>query len=279
MKIRISILLAMTLVLLNSCKGDRNENENTFYTLQKGVNNDKLSNTVYYDLKILKQIPHNESFYTQGLIFYKGFLYESTGQYGSSALYKIDPNTGNILLSTKIPDDKFAEGIALWKDKIYQLTWMENTCYVYDLNTLKIVRTFQYLGEGWGLACDGKKLFLSDGSFGLKIINPEDFSFIEAKNIYYSNGRPVFNLNELEFDDKGYLYANIWQEDKIVQIDTAQSRVVGIIDLTPLREIVAQDGSPEVSNGIAFLPDKRTFILTGKYWKYYFEVELVERKD
>lgn len=279
MKIKVNILLAILLAFLCSCKENKSENNNDFYTFQEKTSNGKLSNTFYYDVKIIRQFPHNENFYTQGLIYYNGYLYESTGQYGSSALYKIDPKTGSILQSAKIANDKFAEGIALWKDKIYQLTWMENTCFVYDVKTLKISRTFQYLGEGWGLACDGQKFFLTDGSFVLKIINPIDFTFIESKSIYYSNGRPVYNMNELEFDNKGFLYANIWQEDKIVKIDTASARVVGIVDLSPLREIVARGGSPEVSNGIAFIPEKNTFILTGKYWNYYFEVEFIERKD
>lgn len=274
MKIKLLILLTFLLI---GCKEQEQKEQQFFYL--KPESNSRLAHTQYYEVKVLRKFPHNESFYTQGLLYHNGLLYESTGQYGASGLYVIDTASGKVLKSIKIDEKKFAEGIALWRNKIYQLTWQENICYVYHLSTLQLVRTHSYLGEGWGLASDGQRFFFSDGSFVLKIVNPENFSFIGTKSIYYSNGRPVNNLNELEFDGNGYLYANIWQEDKIVKIDTAAARVIGIIDLSPLRKIVSKSGYPEVANGIAFIPERKTFILTGKYWPYYFEVEFVENKN
>ncbi len=273
---KINTLLLILLVFSVSCKQEPKENVK-FQYINQSNSSETADSTIYYTVKIIRQFPHNPEFYTQGLLYYNGFLYESTGGYGHSALYKIDLQSGKVLAKTSIPNDKFGEGIALWKDKIYQLTWQENTCYVYDAKSLRLERAFRYNGEGWGLACDGEKLIMSDGSFVLKYINPQDFSNISTKQVHYLNGRQVYNINELELDDQGFLYANIWQEDKIVKIDTASGKAVGIIDISPLRKIVARGGTPEVSNGIVFIPGSRTFILTGKYWNSYFEVEFIEK--
>lgn len=272
----IKLFLLILLAFLTSCKQETKETVK-FQYLSQANHSEVTDSTIYYTVKIIRQFNHNSECYTQGLLYFDGFLYESAGGYGHSALYKIDPQNGKVVAKTSVPDDKFAEGIALWNNKIYQLTWQENTCYVYDAKSLKLERAFRYNGEGWGLVCDGENLILSDGSFVLKYINPKDFSIKSTKQVHYLNGRQVYNINELELDDEGYLYANIWQEDKIVKMDTASGKVVGIIDISPLREIVARGGSPEVSNGIAFVPNSRTFILTGKYWNSYFEVELVRK--
>ncbi|HOK13481.1 MAG TPA: glutaminyl-peptide cyclotransferase [Candidatus Kapabacteria bacterium] len=273
---RINAILLILLAFLASCKQEQKQKYEFQYINQanSAANTDS---TIYYTVKIIRQFPHNREFYTQGLLYHDGFLYESTGQHGHSALYKIDPQSGKVITKATLPDDKFGEGIAVWKNKIYQITWLENTCYVYDAKSLKLERTLRYNGEGWGLVADGDRLIMSDGSFVLKYINPQDFSQIGTKQVHYLNGRQVYNINELEFDGEGYLYANIWQEDKIVKIDTAAGKVVGIIDISPLREIVVRGGAPEVSNGIAFIPQSRTFILTGKYWHSYFEVEFVKK--
>jgi len=273
---KINTFLLILLALLASCKEKPKENVK-FQYINQANNAEIADNTIYYTVKIIRQFPHNPEFYTQGLLYYDGFLYESTGGYGHSALYKIDLQSGKVITKTTVPNDKFAEGIALWKNKIYQLTWQENTCYVYDAKSLKLERAYKYNGEGWGLACDGERFIMSDGSYVLKHLNPQDFSTTGTKQVHYLNGRQVYNINELELDDKGYLYANIWQEDKIVKIDTASGKAVGIIDISPLREIVVRGGSPEVSNGIVFIPSSRTFILTGKYWHSYFEVEFEKK--
>ncbi len=273
---KINTFFLIMIAFLASCKQETKENVK-FQYLNQANSAETADSTIYYTVKIIRQFPHNPEFYTQGLLYYDGFIYESTGGYGHSALYKIDPQSGKVIAKTSVPNDKFAEGIALWKNKIYQLTWQENTCYVYDAKSLRLERAYRYNGEGWGLACDGERFIMSDGSFVLKYINPQDFSTISTKQVHYLNGRQVYNINELELDDQGFLYANIWQEDKIVKIDTASGKAVGIIDISPLREIVVRGGSPEVSNGIVFIPASRTFILTGKYWNSYFEVEFVKK--
>lgn len=233
--------------------------------------------TKHYTINIIRQFPHSTDSYTQGLIYHNGHLYESTGLAGASSLQKIDAMTGNVLDIKPLGGDYFGEGIDIYKGKIFQLTWQNGTCFVYDLNTLNKVRNFSYFGEGWGLAFDGDKFVMSDGSFVLKYINPEDFSFVGSKMIHYLNGRPAYDLNELEFAE-GFLWANIWQKDLIAKIDTAQGKVVGLVDINPLRDIVKSYRRSEVSNGIAYNPKAGTFFLTGKYWPLFFEVEIVEKK-
>jgi glutamine cyclotransferase len=223
---KINTFFLIMIAFLASCKQETKENVK-FQYLNQANSAETADSTIYYTVKIIRQFPHNPEFYTQGLLYYDGFIYESTGGYGHSALYKIDPQSGKVIAKTSVPNDKFAEGIALWKNKIYQLTWQENTCYVYDAKSLRLERAYRYNGEGWGLACDGERFIMSDGSFVLKYINPQDFSTISTKTGALFDGRQVYNINELELDDQGFLYANIWQEDKIVKIDTASGKAVG----------------------------------------------------
>ncbi len=272
-----TVNIFMLLVLLLSCSGKKAVDNIDIEPIVQSKPAAEQAKTKEYTVKIIRQFPHNGESYTQGLMLYDGFLYESTGLKEHSTLQKLDINTGKLLQKVKLSDDYFAEGIAECKGKIYQLTWQDGTCFVYDAKKLQRIRNFSYFGEGWGLAYDGEKLFMSDGSFVIKMLNPDDFSLLGSKSISYENGRAVYDINELEFAD-GYLYANIWQEDRIVQIDTATSKVVGIIDISPLRDIVSKIGHSEVSNGIAYIPEKKTFILTGKYWQLFFEVEFVEKK-
>jgi len=227
-------------------------------------------------VNILRQLPHDPDAYTQGLLFYNDYLYESTGIHGRSSLTQINPDCGSIIKSIPIGSDYFGEGIAVYNDRLFQLTWQEGTCFVYDAKTLKRIRNFSYYGEGWGLTTDGERLFMSDGTFVLKIISPVDFSFIGTKIINYQDGRQVYDLNELEFVD-GFIYANIWQRDLIVKIDTTNNKVVANIDISPLRRYVESYYRSEVSNGIAYNPKTKTFFLTGKYWPLTFEVVFVDK--
>ncbi len=233
--------------------------------------------TPEYTVKVKRQFMHNTASYTQGLLLSGGFLYESTGLKHHSTLQKIDPATGKVLITKYLGEDYFGEGLALHSGKLYQLTWMEGTCFEYDAKSLNMMRTFSYFGEGWGMASDGEKLFMSDGSFVIKIVDPKTFKLIGSKSIYFADGSPCYYLNEMEFAD-GYLWANIWQKDMIVKIDTAQSLIVGIVDISPLRELEKYNIDAEVSNGIAYNEKTKTFILTGKYWSQFYEVELVEKK-
>jgi len=227
----------------------------------------------FYSYEIIKELPHDTQAYTQGLIYHNGFLYESTGQYRKSSLRKINPNTGEIIKNIKIPDNYFAEGLTIFNSKIYQLTWIENTGFVYDLETLKQVASFSFYGEGWGLTNDDKHLILSDGSNVLRYIEPTSFEVVKTLTVLNENSYPMRNLNELEYVD-GYIWANIYMENYIVQIDPKTGRVVSRIDLTPLRDRLTLGPETDVLNGIAYDKEHDVFYFTGKNWNKIFIAKL-----
>lgn len=269
------ILFIILAISLHSCGKTEMETKTVFQqtTPAKAIEENK---TKEYTVKIIRQIPHSTESYTQGLILSHGHLIESTGLKGASSIQKINPENGNVLDGHELSSDYFAEGIAEHDGKIFQLTWQDGTCFVYDAKSLSKIRNYSYYGEGWGLASDGEKFYMSDGSFVLKFINPKDFSFIGSKMIHYKDGRPAYDLNELEFA-QGFLWANIWQTDLIAKIDTTDGKIIGLVDLSPLREAVKINSRSEVSNGIAYNEKTKTFFLTGKYWPFIFEVEVVEK--
>jgi glutaminyl-peptide cyclotransferase len=220
-------------------------------------------------VKVLASVPHDAAAYTQGLVWSEGDLYESAGQYGHSSLRQVDSKTGKILRSVQVPPRYFAEGLARVGDRLIQLTWQEGTALVYDLATFEQRGELPYSGEGWGLCFDGRRLILSDGSNRLSFRDPATFATTGGVNVTL-DGRPVMQLNELECVD-GAVYANVWQSDDILRIDPETGRVTTVIDasglLTPREAAQA-----EVLNGIAYKPETKTFLITGKYWPKMFEV-------
>jgi len=222
-------------------------------------------------IKVLGSVPHDTAAYTQGLVWTEGMLYESAGQYGQSSLRQVDPKTGKVLRSVPVPPRYFAEGLALVGDRLLQLTWQEGTAFVYDLATFSRREELPYSGEGWGLCFDGKRLIMSDGSNHLTFRDPATFASTGGVDVAL-DGRPVMRLNELECVD-GAVYANVWQADEILRIDPETGRVTAVIDaaglLTP-----EEAANAEVLNGIAYKPETKTFLLTGKYWPKMFEARL-----
>ncbi|MCX7547713.1 glutaminyl-peptide cyclotransferase [Xanthomarina sp. F1114] len=229
-----------------------------------------------YSYKIINEYPHDITSYTQGLEFYKGELYESTGQYGESKLRKVDYKTGKVLKNIDLADAYFGEGLTILNDKIYQLTWKSGTGLVYDVNSFERTGSFKYGNskEGWGICNDGKLLYKSDGTEKIWTLNPETLmeeSYIQA---YHSKGK-VVELNELEWVD-GKIYANRYNKNGVAIINPVNGAVEGVIDFTPLRKKVSQHPKLDVLNGIAYNPDTKTFFITGKRWDKLFEVEIVE---
>jgi glutamine cyclotransferase len=201
-----------------------------------------------YTYKKVADYPHDAQAYTQGLFIHEGALYESTGQYGQSSLRKVDIKTGRVLNIVPLSKKYFGEGSCVLNNRIYWLTWMEQTVFVYDL-ALKQIGEFRYPGEGWGLTTDGTHLIMSDGSSVLRFINPENFSEIRPLHVTY-NGRALPMLNELEYI-RGEIWANVYMEDYIVRIDPVTGKVNGCVFLHNLLPASLRTRNTDVLNGIA----------------------------
>jgi len=225
-----------------------------------------------YDVKVLKAYPHDPSAYTQGMVFHDGYFYESTGLVGHSTLRKVEVETGKILESIKVKGTHFAEGIEIFDDKIYQLTWISQTCFVYDIKTLELVNSFSYRGEGWGLTKIDDYLVMSNGSNKLKFLNPKNFE--EIKTLEVHDGKnPVYSLNELEYI-KDEIWANIYQQDKIVRINPETGKVNSYLNLSPLYKYLKNGVAQDVLNGIAYDSQNDRIYLTGKLWEFVFWIEI-----
>lgn len=224
---------------------------------------------------ILAQHPHDTSAYTQGLQVFNGKLYEGTGDFETSSLRITDWKTGNVEKKHMMGTDKiFGEGINIFHDKLYQLTWQSNIVYVYDVKNIdKPITTFKWPNEGWGITNNGKDLIISDGTANLYFVNPVDFKINNTIAVVTNEG-PVDNLNELEYID-GFVYANVYQTNYIVKIDPESGHVVGKMVLENLLQ--ASDNIPgrtDVLNGIAYDSTSKTMLITGKRWPKLFEVKL-----
>jgi glutaminyl-peptide cyclotransferase len=221
--------------------------------------------------RVLHTYKHDREAFTQGLLFHDGFLYEGTGTEGKSSLRKVDLATGNVLRRVDLPSAYFGEGLALWKDKLIQLTWKSKIGFVYDLATFKQVRTFTYNREGWGITQDGKRLIMSDGSSTLYFWDPETFKEIGHLNVT-DHGRSVPELNELEYV-RGEIYANVWRTERIARISPSTGKVVGWIDLPGLLPPADRAGA-DVLNGIAYDAKLNRLFVTGKWWPKLFQIEM-----
>jgi glutamine cyclotransferase len=228
-----------------------------------------------YGYKIVNSYPHDTGAYTQGLFWHGGALYESTGQYGTSSLRRVELATGETTRGVSLADDFFAEGAALVDGRIYQLTWLENKCFVYDAATLARTGEFTYKGEGWGLATDGKKLYMSDGTANITVRDPATFASVGGI-VVRRDGRPVSNVNEMEWID-GRIWANVYLTWEIVIIDPADGRVEGVIDFSSIASQLSVTDATDVMNGIAYDPATKRVFVTGKNWDRLFEIEIFKK--
>jgi glutaminyl-peptide cyclotransferase len=223
--------------------------------------------------QVVHVYPHDPEAFTQGLTIVDGVLYEGTGLNGRSTVRKVKLENGEVLQVHKIAQEYFGEGIAVWRDRIFQLTWRSGVGFIYDRNSLNRVGTFTYTGEGWGLTHDGKRLIMSDGSAFLRFLDPATQR--EIGRIQVRDGaRPVEHLNELEFV-KGEILANVWQTDRIARINPKTGRVLGWIDLKGLLSPGDAARGVDVLNGIAYDPAGDRLFVTGKLWPKLFEVRLL----
>lgn len=223
--------------------------------------------------RVVHAYPHDQQAFTQGLVYVDGSLYESTGINGKSSLRKEELETGRILKFQDVPSKYFAEGLTEWGSTLVQLTWETHIGFVYDRASFRLLRTFQFDGEGWGLTHDAKNLILSDGTATLRFLDPE--SFREVRRVTVKDaGKPVTQLNELEFVH-GEIYANIWHADRIARISSATGKVLGWIDLSGLLPQSEHSSAEAVLNGIAYDSARDRLFVTGKLWPKIFEIRIV----
>lgn len=228
---------------------------------------------ITYTYRIVNSYPHDPQAFTQGLIAEGNTLYESTGLLGRSSLREVDLLTGNVRRLKPVDPLHFAEGLARIGERLYQLTWQNHVGNVYDRATFELQRTWQYPGEGWGLTYDGTHLVMSDGTPIIRFLDPESLAPVREITVTYF-GQPQAMLNELEMID-GVIHANVWQTDRIVQIDPRDGRIIGVIDLTGLLGPEDRAAPVDVLNGIAYDGAGKRLFVTGKLWPKLFEIEMV----
>jgi glutamine cyclotransferase len=218
---------------------------------------------------VVKTFPHDPHAFTQGLEFFGGYFYESTGRQRQSTLRQVAIETGKVVRSVKLLDESFGEGLTIFHGKIYQLTWLDKTGFIYDLRTFRKLGTFPFNTEGWGLTHDEASLILSDGTNRLQYIDPNSFQVTKTLEVF-AGPEAVTNLNELEFI-RGEIWANIWHSDRIARIDPKSGQVTAWIDLTAIAEPETRE-QEDVLNGIAWDPGRQRLFVTGKDWSKVFEI-------
>ena len=229
-----------------------------------------------YDFEVVNSYPHNEKSFTEGLEIHGGFLYESTGENGKSALLKTDLKTGKILKSVKLADKYFGEGITIFGNQIYQLTYKTKIGFVYQLDNMARIDSFQFeSAEGWGMTHDDKYLIMSDGTNVLTYLDPASYKLVKKLQVY-DDKNPMVYLNELEYSD-GYIYANLWTTNLLVKIDPKTGKVLEKIDLDGILTLSNASEQVDVLNGIAIDPVTKKMYVTGKLYPKIFEIKPVKK--
>ncbi len=267
MKIFSSIVLGF--ILFTSCNGC-----NSNASVDSSNNSASVSSveTAKPQYQIIAQYPHSNTSFTEGLEYHDSTLIESTGLNEKSKLARVDIKTGKDIIKVDLDKKYFGEGITQLNGKIYQMTYKEEKCFVYDAKTFKKINELSYKGEGWGMTNNGKQIIMSNGSNNLYYRNANTFAEENVIAIFDENG-PLGNINELEYVD-GFVYANIWYKSYIAKIDPKSGRVVAKYDFTGLMSQYMQGlGDEAVLNGIAYNPATKNFYITGKNWPLLFEIK------
>jgi len=229
-----------------------------------------------YTYQVLNAYPHDQSAFTEGLVFEDGVLYEGTGLYECSNLRRVELETGKILQIRELPSQYFGEGITIYKNKIIQLTWKSHLGFVYDKYNFKLLQEFNYPNEGWGITYDGNYLIMSDGTSILHFLDPETFEEISQIEVYEKD-IPVTKINELEYV-QGEIFANIWLTERIARINPLTGQVTGWIDLKGILSPEDRSEEVDVLNGIAYDTKNNRLLVTGKFWPKLFEIELIKKE-
>lgn len=245
-----------------------------------------------YTYEVVNTYPHDPKAFTEGLFFHDGFLYESTGtqEKSPSTLRKVELTTGKVVQRWELPKDDFGEGISLVNGRIYQLTWREGICRVFDAGDFRLLQEFRYQGEGWGMTTDGERLYMTDRTHVMRAMDPETFKMVRTIPVFREDGRPLMQINELEWI-KGEIWANVWHSEDldilgkpnyIARIDPASGKLVGWIDLASISpddqpknaNDMSDDKSENTLNGIAYDAAGDRIFVTGKNWKRLYEIKV-----
>ncbi len=288
------LIALMTCSIAFGCSGTATPTANMNAVNKTSANGTKSASVPVYGYEIVKSYPHDPKAFTQGLFFHEGFLYESTGEFDHSSLRKVELETGKVLRKFDLPNDSFAEGITLFDGKIYQITWKEGLCRVFDLEDFKLLREFTYQGEGWGITTDGTNLFMTDRTHVMRVLNPETFKSARMIAVMREDGKPLMQINELEYV-KGEIWANIWHSEEadilgkpnyIVRIDPQNGKILGWIDLAGISPDDQPKGSDPYDpkgentlNGIAYDSASDRIFDTGKKWKKIYEIKITPPKS
>ena len=267
------LIPALLLIVVSSCNNGTDQNEPQALTT--------IPAPAQLGFTLLNAYPHDTSSFTQGLVYYNAVLYESTGNPNNASnngswIGPVEITTGQQTKKVTLPSSIFGEGITILNDKVYQITWQNKKGFVYDLKTFKQLQEFSYNHEGWGITHNGSELIVSDGSSNLYFWDTATLKELRRISIQDQNGLRN-NINELEFIN-GFLYANVWQSNDILKIDPATGNVVGILDLSSLKQtypdLVGESSSDKVLNGIAWDSSANRLFVTGKNWSKLFELKL-----
>ncbi len=266
--------------LTGDAKVGQNIIKATFYYNDSLIENHSVAITLLSDItprsykyRIIKAYPHDEGAFTQGLVYHDGYLLESTGQNGKSSLRKVEISTGKVIRMINLDPAFFGEGITILGDKIYQLTWMTQTGFIYNLDGLELLKKFNFTNdEGWGLTSMDDNLVMTDGSSFLYFVEPKYFTQTGQIDVLNHQGR-ITQLNELEYIN-GKILANVLGESFIVVIEPLNGKVTGVIDLEALIPEGIKKEMNKVLNGIAYDKETEHLFVTGKYWPLLYEIEI-----
>lgn len=229
-----------------------------------------------YSYQVVDEYPHDVAAYTQGLQFVDGVLYEGTGNYGTSSIRRVTLETGEIQQIRNLDQDLFGEGITVFGERIYQLTYKSQVGFIYDKSTFQEIQKIYYQNrEGWGLTHNGEELIMSDGTNIIYFLDPEMFTINRQIEVYHNQG-PANSLNELEYIN-GKIWANRYFTDEIVIIDPESGKVEGRINLKGILKATHRKPSTDVLNGIAWDEEGGRLFVTGKYWPLLFEIRISGR--
>jgi glutamine cyclotransferase len=273
--------IILLVILCYACNSESDRSKSvTNKTVSNSLKNTSDNSSVHtFAYEVVNTFKHDSEAFTQGLLFHEGVLYESTGLTGQSDLRKVDIATGRVLQKVSLPRKSFGEGLALFNNKLYQLTYKEGVCRVFDVSSFELLKEFTYSGEGWGLTNDDKNLIMSDGTHVIRFVNPDTFQTERTIVVFDEENKPLMSINELEMV-KGELWANIWHSENIgkpnhiARINPNTGKLLGWIDLNNISPEDIERNIENTLNGIAYDSNTERLFVTGKKWKRLFEIKV-----